>query len=94
MSQERKETSLEDERSARRKSLEAPLTMRIEAHSIGGTSDNVSSVGILFFTEEPLRVTIELRENGATKTYSGRLARVQRMNEAMYGLAVEFDAEE
>ncbi len=84
-------TNVQDQRRARRFSVEASVRMRFEADAIQGISDNVSQVGLMFFTEEPLRVTVEVDEDGETRTYTGRLMRLQRLNETNTGLAVEFD---
>ena len=65
--------------------------MRLETDALAGLSDNISRAGLLFFTEEPLRVTIEVQEPGGPRRYCGRLIRLQRMSESSTGLAVEFD---
>jgi PilZ domain-containing protein len=82
-----------DQRRSDRKALEAPVTMRVETSTLSGQSDNVSRAGMLFFTDQPLRVTLEVAEPGGTRTYRGRLIRLQRMSESSTGLAVEFDPE-
>ncbi len=81
-----------ERRGATRRALESPVRMRIEVDTLEGMSDNISTVGLMFFTDEPLRVTVEIGEPGGTRTYSGRLVRVQRMNDTNTGLAVEFDS--
>ena len=85
-------TPLGDGRSSERRALEAPVRMRLVTRDLQGTSDNVSRAGLLFFSDEPLRVELELEVDGAPKTFVGRLVRVQRMNETRTGVAVEFDA--
>ena len=65
--------------------------MRLETGVLAGLSDNISSAGLLFFTGEPLRVTIEVQEPDGPRRYSGHLIRLQRMSESSTGLAVEFD---
>lgn len=80
-----------DQRRTSRRSLEAPVALRMETGTLTGVSDNISRAGLLFFSDEPLRVTVEVRENGAMRTYRGRLIRVQRVSESSTGLAVEFD---
>ena len=91
MKHEDSTSSLQDARTSERRDVEAPVRLRIDSSSIQGTSDNLSSAGLLFFTDEPLRVTVEIEEQGELKSYRGRLLRVQRMSESSTGLAVEFD---
>ena len=84
-------TRTADQRRTNRKDIEAPVTMRLETSALSGLSDNISRAGLLFFTEEPLRVTLEVQEGGGRRTYRGRLIRLQRMSESSTGLAIEFD---
>ena len=67
--------------------------MRVENPEIQGVTDNLSKVGMLFFSQEPVRVTLEVDEEGTTQRYTGKLVRVQRMKETSTGFAVEFDDE-
>ena len=82
-----------DQRRAPRRSLEAPLRMRIDCDELWGMSDNISGVGIMFFADEPLHVRIEVEERGELRTYRGRLVRVQKMSDTTTGYAIEFDAQ-
>lgn len=86
-------TTTADQRRNQRRTLEAPVRMQLETTCLSGVSENVSRAGLLFFSEEPLRVTVEVEEAGGRRTYHGRLIRVQRMSESSTGLAVEFDAD-
>jgi len=86
-------TSTADQRRTDRRSIEAPIHMTLETSSLAGLSDNISRAGLLFFTDEPVRVTVEVQEGGARRTYRGRLIRLQRMSESNTGLAIEFDPE-
>ena len=76
---------------ADRHTLEAPVQMRVVTDSLEGISDNFSSVGIMFFTDEPLRVSVEVVGPDGPRTHQGRLVRVQRMSETNTGIAIEFD---
>lgn len=67
-----------------------PLKLTLETPELSGVTENISGVGVLFFTEGTLRVSVEM-EGGGTR--SGRLVRVQRMNLGSTGFAVEFDPE-
>ena len=80
-----------DQRSEVRHDQEMHLRMRITTPSVGGFSDNISEAGVLFFTEEPVRVELEIQEEDGPRTVTGRLVRVQRMNENSTGMAIEFD---
>ena len=86
-------TSTADQRRTDRRALEAPVRLRLETQELAGVSENVSRAGLLFFSDEPLRVSVEVVESGGTRTYSGKLIRVQRMSESSTGLAIEFDPE-
>ena len=81
-----------ERRRADRDASEASILLKLETRSLTGVNDNFSSAGLLFFTEEPIRVTVEVSTAGGTETYSGRLVRAQRMGESSTGIAVEFDS--
>jgi hypothetical protein len=86
-------TRTSDQRRTNRKDVEAPVTMRLETDQLAGLTDNISRAGLLFFTDEPLRVTVEVEDAAGRRTLRGRLIRLQRMNDTATGLAVEFDPE-
>lgn len=85
--------SVDDRRRSERVPMRAPLTMSVDTSSLEGTTDNLSSIGVLFFTQEPLRVSIEVEVDGKPQQFSGRLVRVQRMSDQSTGFAVEFEPE-
>ena len=80
-----------EQRQSERESQEAPVRVLLEAQEVRGLSDNLSSAGILLFTDEPLRLRVEVRGDEGLRTFAGRLVRAQRMNETHTGLAIEFD---
>ena len=84
------QAALDERRRAERVDHRAPLKLSLETSELQGTTENISGVGVLFFTEGSLRVSVEL-EGG--KVRSGRLVRVQRMSLENTGFAVEFDPE-
>ena len=86
-------TSTADQRRSDRRALEAPVRLRLETRELVGQSENLSRAGLLFFSDEPLRVSVEVQETSGVRTYTGRLIRVQRMSESSTGLAIEFDPE-
>jgi hypothetical protein len=90
---ERDETATADQRRSHRKSLDASVTLRIESASIEGQGENISLAGMHVFTDEPLRVTVDVHAAGGLQTYKGRLIRVDRMSESNLGLAILFDPE-
>ena len=90
---DRDSTGTADQRRSDRRAHEAPVSIQLETRSLAGQTDNISRAGLLFFTEEPIRITLEVGEPGARRTYHGRLIRLQRMSEASTGLAIEFDPE-
>lgn len=88
---DRQSTGTTDQRRTDRRALETGVRMRLETTVLEGQSDNISRAGILFYSEEPIRVTIEVAEPSGQRSYSGRLIRLQRISDTNTGLAVEFD---
>lgn len=86
-------TGTSDRRQTARRAVVAQVRMSLDDPQIEGITDNVSKVGLLFFSQEPVRVTLEVEEESGVKTYSGRLVRAQRMKETSTGFAIEFDPE-
>lgn len=80
-----------DLRRSPRRAIEAPIRMRIASETLAGIADNISEVGLMFFAEEPLRVVIEVEEDGEVREYTGSLVRAQKMSERSTGFAIEFD---
>ena len=81
---------MENRRRAERYDHRAPLKLTMETSDLQGTTENVSGIGVLFFTEGSIRVSVEL-DGGEVR--QGRLVRVQRMSLENTGFAVEFDPE-
>ena len=90
-SDESTHTFTEDARRDERRAVEAPVRMRIEAAELEGLSDNISAVGLMFFTEQPLRVVVEVEVDGQPRSFRGRLVRAQKMSAEATGYAIEFD---
>lgn len=82
-----------ERRRAERHDVVAELKLRVQSDTIEGVADNFSHIGVLFFSEEPLRVQVEVVQDGEPRVFPGRLVRVQRMSERNTGFAVEFDRE-
>lgn len=90
---DRDSTSTADQRRTSRKAIEAEVVMRVETDQLVGQSDNLSRAGILFYSDQPIRVSIEVNEPAGPRIYRGRLIRLQRISDTNTGLAVEFDPE-
>ncbi|MDZ4774777.1 MAG: PilZ domain-containing protein [Planctomycetota bacterium] len=84
-------TETGERRRDRRATNRGYVKLKIDTQALEGHADNVSPTGVLFFSEGDLRVTVELEENGTSKTIHGRLVRAQRMRGDSFGWAVEFD---
>jgi hypothetical protein len=84
-------TSTDERRRNDRRRTRGVVHMSVETTNLTGAADNVSHSGILFFTDEALRVRLEIVQNGETRTVEGRLVRGQRMRDDHFGWAVEFD---
>lgn len=84
-------TSTSDRRRAQRRTLESPVRLNLSEQQLSGQASNLSSSGILFFTEGELRVTVEVEENGETRQVTGSLVRCERIQGERRGWAVEFD---
>ncbi len=83
----------EERRASQREERRSPLRLTIDSLSMEGVTENLSGVGVLFFSEASLRVSVEMEENGQKRVRRGRLVRVQRMSLENTGFAVEFDPE-
>ena len=85
------DTGTADRRVTRRRTTQGTVRLWVESPELVGHADNVSQTGVLFFSEGPLRVTVEIEENGLRRKRAGRLVRAQRMRGDNIGWAVEFD---
>lgn len=87
----RYETDISERRRSQREALRTKVQLAIETDSLAGFADNISQTGVLFFSSEQLRVTVEMDEGDKKVTRTGRLVRAQRMQGDSVGWAVEFD---
>ena len=83
----------DERRAEERADLRSSLRLTLDTASLEGTTENISGVGVLFFSEGTLRVSVEIHEGGERRVRRGRLVRVQRMSLENTGFAVEFDPE-
>jgi hypothetical protein len=91
MSDQQTNTRVTDNRRRERRSLTGRVQMRFQTDALQGSGDNISSAGVLFFTEDAIRVVVEVEEDGELRSYPGRLIRTERMSASNLGIAVEFD---
>ncbi|HJO26660.1 MAG: hypothetical protein CMK00_08860 [Planctomycetes bacterium] len=83
----------EERRVDGRRACHGSLRLRVDSPHLAGQAENISETGILFFTNQPLRVTVEVEEDGVLSSRSGRLVRAQRVGGDSTGWAVEFDVQ-
>ncbi len=84
-------TSLTDRRRSKRFQIQGKVGLAIETAAIEGVAENLSRTGILFYTDQPVRVVVELEEEGVVRRRSGTLVRCERIQGDRRGWAVEFD---
>jgi hypothetical protein len=89
--QEDKSTGLGERRRNTRRDSDLQLSVAPRTGEIHGRAENISSAGVFFFCDEPLRVTVKIEQDGHSQTYSGRLVRVERLSPETTGYAIEFD---
>jgi hypothetical protein len=80
-----------ERRASNRVSAENRVRLFLDGLELEGRSENLSHRGVLFYTDEPVRVTIELEEDGVMMRRTGQLTRLQSMRGESTGWAVEFD---
>ena len=88
---DRDHTGTADQRRTQRRALEGPVSLRFETGTLAGQGENISRAGLLLYTDQPIRVAVEVQEAGGPRTYQGRLIRVQRIGDEATGLAIQFD---
>ena len=86
-------TETGERRRNRRATNRGSIKLKIDTQELEGHADNVSPTGVLFFSEGDLRVTVEVEENGATKTHARAAWSARSACAAIeFRWAVEFDA--
>ena len=84
---------VDDVRLSPRHPTSVSVRIAIETAEFTGKADNLSAGGIFLFTPDKIRVRVLLDEGGESRSFSGRIARVQQMNAEQSGFAIEFDRE-
>jgi len=80
-----------ERRLSQRNSSDSKVRVTFEAQEFEGLANNLSKTGVLFFTDEPVRVKIAIEQNGETEEFEGCLVRCDRIKGDHRGWAVEFD---
>ncbi len=83
-----------DRRRAPRLSVHLPVQVSFPAQPLAGTSADVSDVGVMFVTDQPLQVTVRIEEQGGTIERVGRVIRTQQLGAVSTAIAIEFEEEE
>lgn len=84
-------TNLGERRRSKRYQVQGKIALRLETTALEGSAENLSRTGVLFYTDQPVRVVVELEEEGVVRRRSGTLVRCERIQGDRRGWAVEFD---
>ena len=90
---EKRAVAAEDRRRNNRRSSEVDLRIEVAAREISGRAENISQAGVFFFSGDSLRVNVHMEQEGETRSYPGRIVRVERLSDESTGFAIEFDRE-
>jgi len=80
----------EDRRKNRRMTGECRVRVVVEGGELVGRTENLSPRDMLLFTDDEIRVTVELMSDGVVKCVPGRLVRREQLASGESGWAVEF----
>ncbi len=83
-----------DRRRSPRLSVNLPVQVGFPVRPLRGTSADVSDVGVLFVTDEPLEVRVVIEEDGYKTERIGRVVRSQQLGAVSFAVAIEFDEPE
>ena len=86
-----KTTGVGERRRANRRDTDIHLEVVIESTTVEGRAENISTAGVFFFSDNPLPVTVRIRQDGHSQSYAGRLVRVERLSPETTGYVIEFD---
>lgn len=90
---EKRAVAADDRRRNNRRTSEVSLRVEVAAREINGRAENISQAGVFFFSSDCLRVSVHMEQDGETRTYPGRIVRVERLSDESTGFAIEFDRE-
>ena len=80
-----------ERRTDERQLAEAQITVQVDTSAFGGHTKNVSQAGAFFFSEDRLRVTVQIEDGAGRRVAQGHLVRVERLDAQTTGYAIEFD---
>lgn len=80
-----------DRRRNDRREAGGKLRISLLTPDFSGRIDNFSEAGVFFFSDQRLRVMVEVDESGVKRSYSGTLVRLVAMSPEESGFAIEFD---
>lgn len=83
-----------DRRRAPRHAVHLPVTVQLPPQPLNGTSADVSDVGVMFVTDEPLQVTVRIERGGRILERIGRVVRTQQLGAVSTAIAIEFEEED
>lgn len=84
-------TSVGERRRATRRDSDVQLEIQLDAATLRGQAENISTAGVFFFSTDPLTVRVRIRDSASSRDYTGKLVRVERMSSDTTGYAIEFD---
>ena len=84
-------TNLSERRRSKRHPINGKVELTLCTTELDGVAENLSRTGILFYTDQPVRVEVEVEENGVARKRIGTLVRCERIQGDRRGWAVEFD---
>lgn len=67
------------------------IRVRVEAVDLAGESENLSPTDLLFYSDEPLMVSLEYEQDGTLKQARGRVVRINPVQGERSGWAIEFE---
>jgi hypothetical protein len=88
---EERATGIGERRRNARRDSDIHLQVVVDTAGIHGRAENISQAGVFFFSGDSLRVTVNIEQDGETKSYPGQLVRVERLSPETTGFAIEFD---
>ena len=91
MDSEPRSKGVDERRQSVRITRPGKVRIQVDASGITGDCENLSPTDVLFYSEQPLRVQVELEEDGQVRTVPGRVVRLEPMQGERSAWAIEFD---
>jgi hypothetical protein len=77
-------------RIAKRLQAQTDVRISIDAGELEGRTENISDRDVLFSTDEAMRVTVRIEDDGVVKLAPGRIMRVETDQDGTTSWAVRF----